>query len=57
MKEYKVWIEIEEVTDKDLPTEKFETLDVGFASTATFDTYDDAYTFAERMHKAAGNIG
>jgi hypothetical protein len=46
--EYKVWIEIEEY---DPDTEEGTSCDPGFSSTATFDTYELAVAFAQRLHE------
>jgi hypothetical protein len=46
--EYKVWIEIEEVDD-DL--NHYQTLDLPFASTASFDTEQEALAYATKLNQ------
>lgn len=53
MKTYKVWIEIEEYDEK---TGNGKTLDAPGSSLASFDSYDEAYAYAERITKAAEEI-
>jgi len=48
---YKVWIEVEE---HDEETDKSCDIDLGFASTAVFDTVEEAIEFATNMHYQAG---
>lgn len=50
-KSYKVWIEIEEY---DHDTEEGQTLDAPGASVADFDTYAEAWEFAEKLTRSAG---
>lgn len=46
MKTFKVWIEIEEYDDE---TETGQTLDAPGAALVEFETYEEAYRFAERL--------
>ena len=49
MKTYKVWIEIEEY---DTQTGEGETLDAPGAAIAEFDSYEQAWDFAEDLTKS-----
>ena len=49
-KQYAVWIEIEE---QDEENDTYETLDAPGADVGTFDTYEMAYAFAERLTRAS----
>jgi hypothetical protein len=53
MKTYKVWIEIEEF---DSETEEGQTLDAPGASLKEFDSYEDAYKFAEGLTNGTFSI-
>lgn len=49
---YKVWLEVEEVRNEGTAFEQYQTLDLPFASTASFDTLEEAEGFARRVHEA-----
>jgi len=54
---YKVWIEVEEVTNEDKPNEHFETMDMPFSATASgFPTLEAAMDFARRLHDKAEEL-
>lgn len=50
---YKVWVEIEAFNET---AGRGETVDSPGASVATFNTYEEAYEFAERMNAAAESL-
>ncbi len=49
---YKVWLEVEEIRNEGTADETYQTLDLPFGSTASFDTLEEAEAFAERVHRA-----
>lgn len=50
---FKVWIEIEQYREK---TGQGQTMDAPGSSLATFDTYEEAWNFAERVTHLAETI-
>jgi hypothetical protein len=50
---FKVWLEIERYNDR---TGLGENMDAPGSSLATFDTYNDAYAYAERITRFAEDI-
>jgi hypothetical protein len=50
---YKVWLEIERYNDK---TGHGEDVDAPGSSLATFDTYEEAWDYAERITRFAEDI-
>lgn len=50
---FKVWLEIERYNEK---TGASQDLDAPGASLATFDTYEEAWDYAERVTRLAGGI-
>jgi hypothetical protein len=51
---FKVWLEIERLNEK---TGKSEDMDSPGGSLATFDTYQEAWDYAERATQLAKEIG
>ncbi len=50
---YKVWLEIEEYDDK---TGRGKDMDAPGSSLAAFDTYEEAWDYAERISRLAESI-
>jgi hypothetical protein len=50
---FKVWLEIERFNEK---TGKSEDMDAPGSSLATFDTYEEAWDYAERITQLADGI-
>jgi hypothetical protein len=50
---FKVWLEIERYNKK---TDRSENMDAPGASLATFDTYEEAWDYAERVTRLAEGI-
>jgi hypothetical protein len=53
MKEYKVWIDVEEIDEEN---DSYINLDLNFSSCRTFDNEADAIAFAGMLSRIAENI-
>lgn len=57
VKEFKVWIEIEEVSNPDTQYESHKAINMPFGGTATFPTLEEAMLFCKQMHRSIDRRG
>ena len=55
-KHYKVWIEVEEITEREDGDYDYQNLDLQFAASRIFETEGEAIKFAGNLHRVAEGL-